>query len=125
MLFFFFKPKQSIQRHVEKFLKNVSGYQAGSYQEGFKSSISQHIRMELRMSHSQKTTTDRSLVYFFPYKRPLRPTKMNSSLYQVNNHRSCGTALFQSFQDFWIYNLNTRYNHNKNTSLNPEIFLKR
>lgn len=54
MLFFFLKPKQSIQRHVEKFLKNVSGYQAGSHQEGFKSSISQHIRM----SHSQKTTTD-------------------------------------------------------------------
>ena len=66
--FFFFKPKQSIQRHVESFLKNVSGYQAGSYQEGFKSSISQHIRMELRMSQSKNYNRSSS-----------QPVKRNSS----------------------------------------------
>lgn len=45
------------QKHVENFLKNVFVYKAGS-QQAFKSSILLHIRMELRMSHNQKPTTD-------------------------------------------------------------------
>ena len=79
----FSKPKQSIQRHTEKFLKNVSGYKAGSYQEGFKSFISEHDREKLRKSHSQKTTIDHLI------KARLPPVKRNSSR----------TPIYQNFRN--------------------------